>query len=339
MKTIFIHIGLPKTGTTSIQKFLTQNSKNLLNFNIFYPLLNTTYFNSSTNINGRFLIENSNYKKTYKKILKELESSKCKNLIFSDEKFVGRTYKIDRLNLFNREKYNFKIIFYIKRSVEFLCGAWQESLRYGQKENLINFTINGGSYIRRINKMYQFAEYFGKGNMIVKTFEPERFVNGNLIDDFLSIFSIENSNNFIQLEKRENTSISRHLAEKYLYLNNFVDKKINYNNSYSYRDSYIEKILNKNFKQKILSSLSDEQIKQISDKYYPLECKIATDFLDRSELFKQKYPKMYKSKRKKYKEEEMKIEEKQELQFVAQCILQQQIINNQKLIINKLNKK
>ena len=41
-------------------------------------------------------------------------------------------------------------------------------------------------------------------------------------------------------------------------------------------------------------------IKEITDKYYPAECKIAKNFLVRDELFLTKYPKIYQTKRPRY---------------------------------------
>jgi len=43
-------------------------------------------------------------------------------------------------------------------------------------------------------------------------------------------------------------------------------------------------------KQSILNSLNDQQLKQLCDRHYPLECKVAKTFLGRETLFENPYP-------------------------------------------------
>ena len=55
MKTLYLHIGTPKTGTTSIQHFCKHNEKVLAGKGICYPLFDFKYLDSGNSRNGLFL--------------------------------------------------------------------------------------------------------------------------------------------------------------------------------------------------------------------------------------------------------------------------------------------
>ena len=55
MKTLYIHIGTPKTGTTSIQNFCGLNREKLKEQGVLYPIMNYHYERKSVNRNGYFL--------------------------------------------------------------------------------------------------------------------------------------------------------------------------------------------------------------------------------------------------------------------------------------------
>lgn len=52
MKTLYIHIGTPKTGTTSIQNFCGLNREKLKEQGVLYPIMNYHYERKSVNRNG-----------------------------------------------------------------------------------------------------------------------------------------------------------------------------------------------------------------------------------------------------------------------------------------------
>lgn len=43
MKTLYIHIGCPKTATTSIQYFCNENKENLAKHGVYFPVFEQTY--------------------------------------------------------------------------------------------------------------------------------------------------------------------------------------------------------------------------------------------------------------------------------------------------------
>lgn len=348
-KTVYIHIGSPKTGTTSIQQFLTVNAKILLEEGLFYPIVGRKYtkndllhiYNDNSNLtntdskknsiaicmNGGLLTRSGYNESDIKKLLKEFSASKADSILFSEEiLFIENDNICNRSNLFKYlSKYEVKVIVYLKRSVEYLCGLWQEELRNKSTIALENY-LQVYPYAKYLNIVYDLSNKIGKENIIVKSFEKEQWVNNSLIDDFLSIFKIKNSNKFQKLTNI-NIGFSREKNEMARYINKYLDISIE-NNEFEIN----QKIPDGKNNQKIIDSLPDEIIKKISDKYYPDECKIAKDFLNKEELFLNKYPEIYKSKREKYKNE-IAQENKGELQFIINYILQEKLLKSQNTII------
>lgn len=56
MKTLYLHIGMPKTGTSSIQKFLLQNPEALARQGYCFPKLPHKYPYVYNNRNAHFMV-------------------------------------------------------------------------------------------------------------------------------------------------------------------------------------------------------------------------------------------------------------------------------------------
>ena len=57
MKTLYLHIGTPKTATSSIQKFLAQNREVLESEGYVFPKSLHRYLNVNSRRNGHFLVQ------------------------------------------------------------------------------------------------------------------------------------------------------------------------------------------------------------------------------------------------------------------------------------------
>ena len=57
MKTLYLHVGTPKTATSSIQKFLQINREILEEYGYFFPKLLQKYPNVGLNRNAHFMVE------------------------------------------------------------------------------------------------------------------------------------------------------------------------------------------------------------------------------------------------------------------------------------------
>ena len=335
-KTIYIHIGTPKTGTTAIQRFLTQNSTILAQKGILYPIVGRFYVenqkqiynseNALTAINGRVIFD----RELFKEQLDIFAKSDCSTMILSEENLFLYLHQENQLLYNDRlwellSNYEVKIIVYFRQSAEYLTSQWQEYIKLKLQQNFEEY-LETTDYAESLAAVYNLLTLVKLEDIIVRTFEPTRWLNNDLIDDFLSTMDIEKSDEFMPLKVRENETFSRDYCERILYVNQHLKAKSDTEDIYGIN----EMIRVGDNPQTILESLPDEMIKKISDKYYPLECEIAKKFLSRDELFLTKYPKIYQTKRPAY-QLNITSQEITELRQVISYGLQWQILAKQKL--------
>ncbi len=154
MKTLFLHIGMPKSATTSIQKFLEKNREVLLTHNFSYPDVLVKYRWADPRRNGHFLLEHytvnkeskdwekyqANYENGISTILKAFET--VDNVILSDEglwlaKYLKKILKEFKSTL-DKHNIELKIIVYLRRQDLWITSLWNQKI----KENRYNMTAD-----------------------------------------------------------------------------------------------------------------------------------------------------------------------------------------------------
>lgn len=312
MKTLYLHIGTPKTGTTSIQHFCKHNEKVLAGKGICYPLFDFKYLDSGNSRNGLFL-QNAYYneKKERDEAVEqryfEEGSQKVKelfqdydNIVLSDEgiwqtAFVRKRGK-DTLSRIKRMaedgQYQVKVIVYLRSQEEYAVSWWNQLIKHNRttankvswpyyKKHISNYV--GLDYYENL---MQLAELFGQENIIVRRFDKEYFKNGRLLDDFLGILGLEFTDEFEVVTEEKNTRISDNACE--------VKRAINKIPTVTQKDRlYFQKILHEvsgpSMKRYSSYMMSDEEIAQFMKKYEEGNEKIAEIFLkDGQPLFRDK---------------------------------------------------
>lgn len=226
-KTLYIHIGTGKTGTTALQDFFALNSHDLEENDLVY-IKTGRHLNKHRALDLNARRHDPNALNKVKDLLslmnKEILSSKKTRFFISDEDFPGLTH--DEL-LFYRDSISpdikIKIIVYFRRQDEFLESWNNQLVKTGQYssdiENLrVNLSKNGLLDYFEFIKTWE--SVFGFKNIHVRPYEKESFLNNSIYDDFLSIFDIVNDKFKIPI-KNPNPSLTR---DKILVL-----KKINNN--------------------------------------------------------------------------------------------------------------
>ncbi|EKQ8067718.1 TPA: hypothetical protein R8U15_001839, partial [Campylobacter jejuni] len=134
---------MPKTGTTSIQTFLTKNKFLLLKQNYLYPEsilewghqhITLVWIIKSLKLNKKLLFLKKEYKQILINFRKELQENKNKNVILSTEgltwdfnnpTYVKILYKILKLLGFN----TIKIIVYLRQQEDMLSSLYSENTK------------------------------------------------------------------------------------------------------------------------------------------------------------------------------------------------------------------
>ena len=218
---LLLHIGCPKTGTTTIQNSLKFNNKKSIENGFFYLTLENirNIFDQKLEETNAHLLSvyfnnnHSNFKKRNLSTFKEKEDLRVKILnqykdkiktipnnihtvIISSEQFYEN---MDENNLpFLKTFLNYyfneiKIICYIRQQVDTansyfstkLLLGWLGSQDFEQALNkdlvLDNITYN---YFKGL---LRWEDTFGRENIFLKIYDKTQFVNNELINDFINI--------------------------------------------------------------------------------------------------------------------------------------------------------
>ena len=232
MKTLYIHIGTPKTGTTSIQNFCGLNREKLKEQGVLYPIMNYHYERKSVNRNGHFLIgtikENGTRNKEKEKQVFNSEMQYIVDcfkdydtILISDESIWWAT-STRRKGLWKdlkkhseQHNYQIKVIVYLRRQDQFMMSRYNQKL----KTDFIASTQSFDEYFADMNGRFKcvmdyreridnIAKSISKENVIVKRFDRNYFYNGDLNQDFLHILGVKVDDSFQQLKETANTGIS-----------------------------------------------------------------------------------------------------------------------------------
>lgn len=232
MKTLYIHIGTAKTGTTSIQNFCGLNREKLKEQGVLYPIMNYHYERKSVNRNGHFLIgtikENGTRNKEKEKQVFNSEMQYIVDcfkdydtILISDESIWWAT-ATRRKGLWKdlkkhseQHNYQIKVIVYLRRQDQYMMSRYNQKL----KTDFIASTQSFDEYFADMNGRFKcvmnyrdridnIAKSISKENVIVKRFDRNYFYNGDLNQDFLHILGVKVDDSFQQLKETANTGIS-----------------------------------------------------------------------------------------------------------------------------------
>lgn len=182
---LLFHIGMSKTGTTSLQRFLYDNNKTLKKYNWSYPGLHTAGY--TTWKNGHKLVWDEGNSERWDTIKKELHEH---NVIISDEAYWSYLSNFLEIITTAQEFHdNIKIIVYLRRQdrvVESIYNQWIKGL--SEHDSIMNFMNNrmpfSNDYLSRLEKI---SDKIGSENLIVRIYEKEQFEGDrkDIFSDFI----------------------------------------------------------------------------------------------------------------------------------------------------------
>lgn len=238
MRTLYVHIGTPKTATTSIQMFCVENQKVLNKQSYSYPLLDFVYPHVAHRRNGHFLVgwvykpggqedvekEQELWEKGLAMIHQEFE--KYGNVILSDENIWhssnGRKFPFwaKLMQDAKEHDYQVKVIVYIRRQ-DGLANSWlSQQVKEGWNTNA---TIKWDSFQRKTRKVVfnyyllleKIAEVTGRENIIVRIFDRKKFKGKDhtIFSDFLEAIGVDYTDDFKITEEEANRSLTGNSQE------------------------------------------------------------------------------------------------------------------------------
>lgn len=210
-KQLYIHIGIHKTGTTTIQNMLVKNKYYWSDAGLCYPstCLNGAHHNLPWELlsDSRWQAKNG----TLKRLKREIERATYPKYIISSEDISN--FSQEHIEILHKEfeKFNPKIIIYIRNQFDLIMSSWSSLIRKGNTkrsfEEHYNYCIKN-----KLNKLdysillSNWANIFGKENLIVKIYTKE--LGFDLHKGFMDLFNIVYNLKELKLKERLNISLS-----------------------------------------------------------------------------------------------------------------------------------
>lgn len=196
---IVIHIGLPKSGSTAIQSYLSANEEALGRLSIDYPPIGRL----NRKAHHRLVHELKGYKKkldpqggTILDLAERCSASGSHLTILSSEMFEQceeneiRTLRKTLVSALQP----FRIILIVRDLVELVPSSYAQKIRYGHKTCDFDEFFEERIAERRAN-FFSTAEMWGKvfgwNRVKVRLLDRNALLNGDLLDDFLTTAGVD----------------------------------------------------------------------------------------------------------------------------------------------------
>jgi hypothetical protein len=237
----YLHIGLMKTGTTTLQEFFHLNSQKLQkqgytihksagrkdNYMLAVSCWNLDRRNYITKLKGITSNQGlADLQAAYiKKLQKELSKCTTENFVFICEflqPWLSTQQEIRRFRDLLKSFGNpdIKVVVYLREPSSFANSAYSENVKWDAiTQDMTSeadiFEVNKGPTLPDSSKHFinyrltleAWADVFGKANIIPRIFSRSDLKNGSVIDDFLDCLDIEYTTDLV-IPKNANEGLS-----------------------------------------------------------------------------------------------------------------------------------
>lgn len=236
MNTIYLHIGTPKTGTTAIQNFCSENQEVLNRQGYYYPEFAYRYSGASRLRNGHFLFgrvynedrsrnierEEEIFQEGFHEIYRAFQT--YNNIILSDEGLWNCGFREEESvwekikKELEQKQIAIKVIVYLRVQDTFLYSWWNQRVKEGLRaESQLTWEMMAKELpiiqLNYYDMLEKIADYVGKGNIIVRRFGTGHFIGGTLYTDFVDALGLTYSEEYHVTSERRNISLSQNNNE------------------------------------------------------------------------------------------------------------------------------
>lgn len=211
---IILHIGMQKTGSSTIQRHFRSRHEMLGKAGILYPVVSKNVAHSF--LRNQFLQNKRRFRKSLNSIHEEANTNHIDNIVISTEDFSilnrARVKTLAKIFLKLFQDFHFTVVVYLRRQDKWIESLYRQVVK-GKKlyiNEIEKFQIRPRT--RALMDYYAvlapWAEAFGKDNVIVRTYERTR-LEGGLLLDFVDAASLPLPESSCSSEVWINKSFSR----------------------------------------------------------------------------------------------------------------------------------
>jgi SAM-dependent methyltransferase len=224
---IYLHIGFPKTGTTSVQMWFTENAAALAAHGVLYPGTGRVgqeygygHHQLPRSLVERPLSELMVAWPDMARLCDEMANSPAQTIVISSEDFSTRLRQpeVDLLAQ-HLADFDVKIVCYVRRQDEFIISVWATAVAYYGESDPLSCCLDH-SWLDYAGTIAPWAHAFGPGAIVLRVFERSQLVGGDTVEDFLSVCGIGASAGLNPLDHtHHNRRLPAHISLIQAYLN------------------------------------------------------------------------------------------------------------------------
>lgn len=193
-KTIYLHIGEPKTGTSALQYFFLKNRDILRQNGIAYPT-HRLESNRISSGNADVIAQAEKNLPKARAFLSEIMKISCPAVLLSNENL----YLCDQLDTIGRlfKSVTVKVIVYWRRQDQLALSLYNQWVKRKRVTVGINEWISNKPEKRFSDELLlRWIRLFGKENVCLRIYENQQFAGGTLFTDFLNILGLPFTNDY-----------------------------------------------------------------------------------------------------------------------------------------------
>lgn len=289
MSRVYLHIGMPKTGTSALQQFLLLNRGRLSEEGIHYPE-HDLGGNGISSGNGEMLVhiaENHGADKAKSYLNKLKAEARGADLLLSSEFFFNNPVLMKDICP------DASVILYYRNPITLLESSYNQAVkRLGQVYTfgrMLRSVLYSADPFYTGETALKWLEFYGTKNISFRVYESSRFVGNNICDDFLFCLGLRESSGFSRLKEKVNVSYSPACLEIKRNLNAVInDSMRDFERAI---DTELQRISNQYYSSggHRFSLYSEEELALAKGFFKPFNEDIARAFQLQSDLFKEEY--------------------------------------------------
>lgn len=237
---LVLHIGSGKTGTSSIQFLLGSNRGRLAEHGWLYPSVASDDWHRHTRF-GMFVQSDDRvvgehawrreqhstpaaFRKAFRRqLLTEIRKSGLSHVLLSDEALYGSPEEaLRRLRRFtDRAAGGVRLLVYLRRQDDHLISRYQQVVKVGETRRLAERTreVDFSTPYDYYSRLSTWRRVVAPTEFVVRRFEPDRFVDGSLYQDFLDAAGLDLRASDLEPVELRNESLDAEAVEFLRILN------------------------------------------------------------------------------------------------------------------------
>ncbi len=209
MPTVYLHIGAPKTATSTLQRVLARNHRQLLKSGILYPkdcrsgdahhTLACDLIETHQEIRMPDLWYGSlPRQQSWELLLREIQAHRngLKSVILSTELLFGQNYRLELMlkEIKSRlEGFDIKVVAYLRRQDQLYSSFYNQDVKGTRQWATSAYEFYETHQLLRLDYyivVQAWSRAFGKNNVLLRPFEKEQWPEGSIIADFCATTKI-----------------------------------------------------------------------------------------------------------------------------------------------------